>query len=64
MREKMTAEEKKQMPLNSEIRFSSLEKRLKDTSKIVTVETVQAILSSHDNPQHPVCRHEKPVEGA
>lgn len=64
MRQKMTAEEKKQMPLNSEIRFSSLEKKLKDTLKKVTVETVQAILSSHDHPQHPICRHKKPSGGS
>lgn len=57
---KKTANQKKgQKPTNSEIRFDSLEKRLKNPSKKVTVETVKSILSSHDHPQHPVCRHKK-----
>jgi len=47
---------------NSEIRYNLLERRLKDPSKRITVETIKSILSSHDDPKNPVCRH-KPKEG-
>ncbi|MBN1224697.1 MAG: hypothetical protein JXB23_15735 [Candidatus Aminicenantes bacterium] len=43
---------------NSGARFQALENRLKDPSKKITVETAKAALSSHDNPQFPVCRHD------
>jgi hypothetical protein len=49
---------------NSEIRFDSLAKRLRDPTQNVTVETAKAILSSHDHPQHPICRHKKPGGGS
>lgn len=42
---------------NSEVRFQSLEKRLKDPGKTITMDTIKTTLSSHDHPQHPVCRH-------
>ncbi len=46
-------------PNNSEIRLNSLEKRLKDPSKRVTVDTIKEILSSHDDPKNPVCNDRK-----
>jgi hypothetical protein len=64
LQKKMTASGKDPGPSNSEIRFESLEKRLKDTSKKVTVETAREILSSHDDPRHPVCRHKRPDGGS
>jgi len=49
--------------LNSETRLESLQERLRDTSKPVTVETAKSILSSHDDPEYPVCRHGRPGQG-
>jgi len=46
-------------PSNSEIRFKTLEGRLRDLSKKIDVETVKSILSSHDDPKNPICRHKK-----
>jgi len=43
---------------NTRARFKALEKRLKDPSKKITVETAKAALSSHDDPRFPVCRHD------
>jgi len=54
---------KKQELSNSETRFRSLEKRLKDSPKNLTVEKIKTILGSHDHPLHPICKHkaeEKP----
>jgi hypothetical protein len=48
---------------NSETRLEALKKRLRDTSKPVTLETAKSILSSHDDPELPVCRHGRPGEG-
>jgi len=45
---------------NSETRFRSLENWLRDTSEPVTVERVKSILSSHDSPEYPICRHKRP----
>lgn len=47
---------------NTETRLSSLESRTKDPSQHITVETIKTILSSHDSPEHPICRH-KGLEG-
>jgi hypothetical protein len=58
---KRLTEKKPTGPSNSEVRFSSLEKRLEDASKPVTVETAKETLSSHDDRQHPVCRHRNPT---
>jgi len=60
---KRLTEKKPTGPSNSEVRFSSLEKRLEDASKPVTVETAKETLSSHDDHQHPVCRHKRPDGG-
>jgi len=49
--------------INSETRLEALKKRLGDTSKPVTVETAKSILSSHDDPEYPVCRHGRPGQG-
>jgi isopenicillin-N N-acyltransferase like protein len=38
-------------------RYKCIQNRLADRSKPVTVETVKAILSSHDSKEVPVCRH-------
>lgn len=46
---------------NSEIRFSALERRLKEKER-VTKETLKAALGSHDDPHNPVCRH-RPKQG-
>jgi hypothetical protein len=44
---------------NSKTRFQTLEKRLSDLSKPMTVETVKSILCSHDSEEFPVCRHDE-----
>lgn len=44
---------------NSKTRFQTLEKRLSDLSKPITVETVKSILCSHDSSEYPVCRHDE-----
>lgn len=44
---------------NSKTRFQTLEKRLGDLSKPVTVEKVKSILCSHDSSEYPVCRHDE-----
>ncbi|UCC38753.1 MAG: hypothetical protein JSV96_13135 [Candidatus Aminicenantes bacterium] len=54
---KLPAERRPKSPGNSEIRLTALEKRLKDPSKRITVDTVKATLSSHDDPKNPVCNH-------
>jgi hypothetical protein len=46
--------------LNSEIRFQSLEKRMKDPDIPITVDMIESILSSHDHPKYPVCLHKNP----
>lgn len=61
---KLSPPKKPQGPSNSEARFQALEKRLKDPAKTVTLDTIKETLSSHDNPQHPVCRHKRPEGGA
>jgi isopenicillin-N N-acyltransferase-like protein len=50
------AKDRPKSPGNSEIRFASLEKRLKDPSQKITVETIKSILGSRDDPENPVCR--------
>ncbi len=52
----LPAKDRPKVPGNSEIRLSSLENRLKDSSQEVTVETIKSILGSRDDPQNPVCR--------
>lgn len=42
---------------NTDTRLNSLESRTKDPSQHITVETIKTILSSHDSPEHPICRH-------
>jgi hypothetical protein len=48
---------------NSERRLEALGKSLGDPSKPVTVATAKSILSSHDDPEYPVCRHGKTGQG-
>jgi len=43
---------------NSQTRFQTLEKRLSDMSKPVTVDRVKSILCSHDSSKYPICRHD------
>ncbi len=50
-------------PGTSEIRYAALEKRLKDPSKRITVETIAAALGSHDDPGHSICVH-RPDDGS
>jgi len=56
---KLPPPKKPQEPSNSEVRFQALEKRLNDPKEVITLDTIKAVLSSHDNPQHPV----QPQEG-
>lgn len=49
-------------PNNSDIRFMSLEKRLKDPDRAITVDDIKEVLSSKDDPENPVCR-EKRADG-
>ncbi len=42
---------------NTKARFQALEKRLKDPASKITVKIAKEALSSHDNPEYPVCRH-------
>ena len=58
----LPSEKKPAGPGNSEIRLEALEKRLKDPSQRITVDTIKSTLSSHDDPQNPVCR-QKPKDG-
>ncbi|MBN1221934.1 MAG: hypothetical protein JXB23_01705 [Candidatus Aminicenantes bacterium] len=44
---------------NSKTRLQALEKRLKDASQSVTVDSIKSILCSHDSPEYPVCRHDE-----
>ncbi len=44
---------------NTGVRFDSVEKRMKNLSAPLTVEKVKEILSSHDTPDDPVCRHRR-----
>ncbi len=45
---------------NSEVRFKALEKRMEDPQKTIDAAAIKAILSSHDDPKDPVCRHIPP----
>lgn len=42
---------------NSEIRYAALESRLKSSERPAILQTVKDALASHDDPDHPVCRH-------
>jgi len=64
IQKKLSQEKETQGSSNSEIRFRSLETRLRDPEKTITVETVKSVLSSHDHPKYPVCRHKIPEGGA
>jgi predicted choloylglycine hydrolase len=44
---------------NTDVRFNSVEKRMKNLETTLTVEKVKEILSSHDTPDDPVCRHKR-----
>jgi isopenicillin-N N-acyltransferase-like protein len=45
--------------VNTETRFNSLEARLKDRTQALTVPEVKGLLSTHDTPDDPVCRHRR-----
>lgn len=60
MLEKVPENKRPKPPDNSKIRFKSLEKRLQDPQKRIDVAAIKAILSSHDDPKNPVCRHVPP----
>ena len=49
---------------NTHTRFASLQLRLADTARPVTVEKAKEVLSSHDSAEHPVCRHKIPGQPA
>jgi isopenicillin-N N-acyltransferase-like protein len=44
---------------NSKTRFQTLETKLSDQTKPITVETVKSILCSHDSSEYPICRHDE-----
>ena len=46
-----------QQQVNYETRFDSLSRQLEASPGAVTVERVKSMLSSHESPEHPVCRH-------
>jgi len=48
---------------NSETRLEAVKKRLSVTSKPVSIEIAKSILSSHDDPDYPVCRHGRQGQG-
>lgn len=60
IQKRLSWDKKTPEPSNSEIRFRSLETQLRDPEKKITVETVKSVLSSHDHPKYPVCRHKEP----
>ncbi|PYJ98708.1 MAG: hypothetical protein DME23_11400 [Verrucomicrobia bacterium] len=41
---------------NSEIRFQSLENRLKNLQNGIDVSSIESTLRSHDSREHPICR--------
>jgi isopenicillin-N N-acyltransferase-like protein len=49
-----------QQQVNYEARFDSLSRQLEASPRVVTVEGVKSMLSSHDSPEHPVCQHKRP----
>lgn len=63
MLRKLPPSEKNERISNSEARFQALERRLMDPDKTITLDTIKEILSSHDHPKYPVCRHKKPEGG-
>ncbi|HIK84147.1 MAG TPA: hypothetical protein EYG08_03465 [Myxococcales bacterium] len=52
-----TAEERRRRNENTVVRLGSLESRLEDADASIDRCEVKAILSSHDDPDNPVCRH-------
>ena len=50
-------------PDNSDIRFMSLEKRLKDPMIPITIDGIKEILSSKDDLQYPVCKEKRADSG-
>jgi isopenicillin-N N-acyltransferase-like protein len=44
---------------NSRTRLRSLEKRLRDESVPITVDSAKSILCSHDSEEYPLCRHDE-----
>lgn len=42
---------------NSRIRYAALDSRLKNTEHPATLKAIEDALGSHDDPDHPVCRH-------
>lgn len=57
----MTPEQQAQSRASTEARFDELRSQLSDSSLPVDVPAVKSILSSHTNPDLPICRHR--VEG-
>jgi hypothetical protein len=43
-------------PTNSETRFQCVQSRLQKAGEATDVDAIKSILTSHDSPQHPVCR--------
>lgn len=50
-------------PGNSDIRFMSLEKRLKDPKMPIAVDNIKEILSSKDDPENPICSEKRADDG-
>ncbi len=49
---------------DSEIRYNSLENMLNNSQKPIGVSDIKSILSSHDMPKNPICRHKVSESGA
>ncbi len=61
---KIPPERRRKHPTNSEIRLNTIKKRIKESSGKITVETIKSILSSHDDPDNPICNHKRQKRGA
>lgn len=51
-------------PSNSAVRYQAAQRRIADRNRPVDVDTLKAILSSHDSHDHPICLHLSPDRGA
>jgi isopenicillin-N N-acyltransferase like protein len=50
--------------LDSEIRLNTLISKLNRSPRPIGMEQIKSVLSSHDSPEHPICRHKTSETGA
>ena len=63
-RERQQNKPASQGPGNSEVRLESVRRQVTAKQDPIDVNKIKSILSSHDSPQYPVCRHKgKPTDG-